>query len=353
MRFLNLFIAQVCLIKFAILLVVVSGQSTINTISSEIFLEGELVMPTALAYVDGWLFVKDDFQSNPIIAYDVESGEKMIEFGRSGRGPGEYLNFTIQKGPGLSTLEVVDLGNQKIDIYDVECLKNLFPPSRTSTCINNTYSVPSRRHAMILTDSLIVTHSFTQYGVLQVRKNGNISEYLDSIPTDLINRYNNPMQATLTMTGRLTANADRTHFAYFADSFDRAIFFKRNGMEVFEINKKPYTFLPDFEVLSYGGSSILKEGLEYIYTYGSPDAGSKNYYVLYSGKSSSDTELNSDAEWRAFTKRVLVYNWNGVQEREFFLDKEVFIISVSHYEQIIYGIHFDRDMTPSIIKANL
>jgi len=102
-----------------------------------------------------------------------------------------------------------------------------------------------------------------------------------------------------------------------------------------------------------GDSSILIEGSGYTFTFGSPDAGSENYYVLFSGKTSNDTELNSDAEWRAFTNRITVYNWHGVQEREFFLDKDVFIITVSQDEKTIYGIHYDSDMTPSIIKADI
>ncbi len=236
MRFIKLFITNVCLIKFAILFAALSGQGLVNTIGSDVFLEGELIMPTALAYVDGWLFVKDDFQQNPIIAYDGKTGKKMAEFGRADRGPGEYLNFTIQKGPGLSALEVADVGNQKIDIYDVGCLKNLLPQNRPSSCIDITYTMSSRRHAITLTDSLIVNHSFTPEGVIQLSANSTIIEYLDSIPTALLNRFNNPMHAALAMSGRLTANADRTHFAYFADSYDRAIFFEKNGNEVLEIN---------------------------------------------------------------------------------------------------------------------
>lgn len=331
----------------------IAAQEDSEKLQSNIFLQEDLVMPLDLAYVDGLLFVNDVYGSSLITGYDAISGEKLIEFGRSGSGPGEYESVTIQKGPGTSTLEVVDVNNKKIDVYDVNCLKNFQSANNTASCIENTYMVSTNRHAVTLTGNLIVNHNITPDGVLQISKEEIHQENLDTVPEELLNRYDRPIYAAMAMSGRITANHDRSYFAYFADSFDHALFFHRSDTEIRQIHEQTFTFIPDYTVENIGGSAILNEGDSYTYTFGSPDSGFENYYVLYSGKTSEDTEFEEGAEWRAFTNIVKVYNWQGSKERAIYLDIDVFIITVSHDEQSLFGINYDEGMNPSIIKVSL
>ncbi len=154
------------------------------------------------------------------------------------------------------------------------------------------------------------------------------------------------------MTSWLTASLDRTRFVYFVDSFDYALFFQRSDTTVDLVHEKKYTYLPSFDVQEFDrGSAVFQSAEDFRYAYGSPDAGMNNIYVLYAGKQSTGEVANNDAVWRAFTNQVHVYNWEGAKPGQISLDKEVFNIAVSTDEKTIFGIHFDKEMNPTVIKG--
>lgn len=330
------------------------AQSATEPLRSVVFIQDGLNMPTDLAWVDGWLFVKEESSGNRILAFDANTGKKVFEFGLAGRGPGEYLSFSIQKGPGEGTLEISDTGNKKIDIYIVGCLKSLSSSQRASECIKETHLVTASRQAISLTGNRILNHSALPDGILNTSENGRMTRVIAGIPDEVKNKYTRPGHAAMTMTGRVTASPDRMWFAYFADSFDYALFFQHNNSETSLVRNHPFTFLPSFDVQVYdGGSAVFLPGPDYTYTFGSPDSGIENYFVLYSGKRSKDTALNDDAEWRAFTNTIRVFNRKGEMQRQLLIDTEVFSIAVSWDEQEIFGIHYNRDMVPAIIWIRL
>lgn len=110
--------------------------------------------------------------------------------------------------------------------------------------------------------------------------------------------------------------------------------------------------MPSFDVQEFDrGSAVFQPADDFRYAYGSPDAGINNIYVLYSVKQSTGEVANNDADWRAFTNQVHVYNWEGAKLGQILLGKEVFNIAVSADEKFIFGIHFDKEMNPTVIKA--
>lgn len=328
------------------------AQQSTRVFKSVDFIQDGLAMPLDLAYVDGWLFVYELYSRNHILVFDAKSGQKMMEFGSDGRGPGEYQTIAIQKGPGKTKLEVVDTGNKKIDIYDVPCLKSLSGGRSATSCIEQTALITATRHAVHVQDSMILNHSTSPEVVLSLSQNGRTSRSLAEIPAEVIRKYNRPNHAAMSMTGRLTASLDRIRFAYFADSFDYALFFQRSDTTVNLVHEQKYTYLPSFDVQEFDrGSAVFQPDEDFRYAYGSPDAGLNNIYVLYSGKQSTGEVANNDADWRTFTNQVNVYNWEGAKLGQILLDKEVFNIAVSTDESSIFGIHFDKEMNPTVIKA--
>jgi hypothetical protein len=330
------------------------AQTSSQSIKTVDFIQSDLIMPFDLALVDGWLFVYEHYSKNKIIAFDAGTGEKVLEFATEGRGPGEYISLLIQKGSGDNTLELVDTVNKKVDSYNVPCLKNMQNVRQSNRCIESTHIITASRQAIQITANLTLNHSASVNGFLNLSSSESILKSLSSIPNEILRKYNRPNHAAMTMTGRLTASSDRRYFAYFADSFDYALFFQRNGTDAAQVSERKHTFLPSFEVQEFGGgSAVFLPAGDYTYTFGSPDSGKNNYFVLYSGKQSSDVSQSEGAEWRAFTNRVHVYSRQGNKVKELMLDREVFNIAVNLDESMLYGIHFDSEMNPTIIKATL
>lgn len=235
------------------------AQQSTQVFKSVDFIQDGLTMPLDLAYVDGWLFVYELYSRNHILAFDAKSGQKMMDFGSDGRGPGEYQTIAIQKGSGRNKLEVVDTGNKKIDINDVPCLKSLSGGQSATSCIEQTALITATRHAVHLQGNLILNHSISPEGVLNLSQNGRTSRYLAEIPAELNRKYTRPNHAAMSMTGRLTASLDRTRFAYFADSFDYALFFQRSDTTVNLVHEQKYTYLPSFDVQEFDrGSAVFQ-----------------------------------------------------------------------------------------------
>lgn len=308
-----------------------------------------LVQTSTMAYAEGWLFIQDQASDFGIQVYDPNTGIKEYEFGRKGRGPGEYLSILVHSGPGPDRLEVTDVTNRKNDIYNVSCLKAKPPVSQAHKCIEATESNVASRQAMILQEDLILNQGATTEGILFVSSGNNIKEQLANTPIAIRNKYERPIHEAMAMTGWLSANPDRTRIAYFADSFDRALFYKRTGDRLKLIKEHKFSFLPEFDVKDYGGSSMLTPSEQYRAAFEHPVGGSKHYFVLYSGKSSED--LTSDEDARSFTNRIRVFDWEGNELQEIFLDRNIAILTVSHDESTIYGVTFNADDEATFVKA--
>lgn len=316
-----------------------------------------LLHTSDISYAGGWLFVQDEIPDYHIQAYNPSTGEKEYGFGRRGRGPGEYLSVSIQKGPGDGLIEISDVKNKKNDIYDVSCLKKKPPTSQVDKCIVSTVPILATRQAIILENDLVINHGSNTEGVLFLSKDSQKLTYIDEKPQSIRERYRRPLHEAMAMTGLLAANPDRTWFAYFADSFDRALFYKRSGNDVSLFKESKYTFLPEFEVTDFGRSSMLVPADNYISAFRSPVAGRNHYFVLYSGKSNEDVSEElmevDGADWRSFTNIVKVYSWDGREVAEIQLSEEVLFISVNYNETVLYGVTFNKNIEATIIKAEI
>jgi len=293
--------------------------------------------------------VKTDFL---IQVYDLNTGKKAYKFGRRGRGPGEYQSISILRGPEPGLIEVSDTKNRKSDIYDISCLKKKPPVTSVHKCIIKTVPNLASRQALILKENLVLNHGSTPQGVLFLSRGNTRLNHIDEIPQDIKNKYQRPIHQAMSTSGFLAASSERTHLAYFADSFDRALFYQRSGEEIELINEYDYSFLPEFEVKDFGGSSMLTSAENHRTAFIHPVAGKSHYFVLYSGKNAEDVKKEG-AMGKSFTNLVKVFDWQGNEVHEILLDKNISILSVSYDESILYGMTFNEDFMATVFKANI
>jgi hypothetical protein len=313
-------------------------------------LKNKLWQVSDMAYAKGWLFFQDQKPKYGIQVYNPRTGEKEYEFGRTGRGPGEYQSFTIQRGPGPGLIEISDVDNKKNDIYDVSCLKKKPPASEAHKCIIKTEKNLASRQALILNNEMVLNQGATTGGFLFLSKNQKKLKYLSQTPEEIKEKYKRPLHQSMSMTGSIASNSDRTKFAYFADSFNWALFFERKGDRVEFLREYEYSFLPEFTVKKFGRSSMLVPAKNYRSAFEYPVSGQKHYFVLYSGKSSEDVKKEGGLS-STFTNRIKVFNWKGKEITEIFLSENVGIFTTNYNEDMVYAITFNKNSEATVLKA--
>lgn len=329
-----------------------------DTLKAEPFIQEELHYPSDITVIGDWLFVKDLLESTGeygIKVFDAQTGEKEYEFIRPGKGPGEYINFDIRKGPRPNQLEVTGSSTKKSDIYDVSCLKQKPEPPRSHTCILKTVPNMTSREALILNDSLVFNTGATANGVLFLSKGNKIIKELDSIPKDIQSMYDQSYAASMAMGGYLGSNKNRSRIAFFASHYDKFEIYSYNPttQSVKLIYSHSHSFLPKFDVFASGQSYALSPSDDAMFAYKRPASGDSYMYVPYSGKTTDDIEEAEDIEWRAFTNRIKIYDWDGKEIRELRLNYEVTYITVNDEESALFGIMYNGDLEATIIKAAL
>lgn len=330
------------------------SQSLENKGDEEIFISEGLLYPAGLTLVNDWLFVKDVLLSTGdfgIKVFDINSGKKVYEFISPGRGPGEYLSFEIRKGPGDKFLEISDNRNYRNDIYDVPCLMKKLPVSETHSCIVKSASNLTNREAVILNDSLVLNIGAKPKGVIFINKGAQIIYELDSIPDALLKKYNNPIVAAMTMSGYLAANTERSRVAYFAEHYDKYSIYDISTLSnIHEITSHKNTYLPEFDVTNVGGNYYVDPSSESRFAFRAPAPSTEYIFVPYSGKTETDIKVSETFEWRASTNRIKVFNWDGDEVKEIQLNHQVSVIDVDLKGQVLFGIHYNQNEEPHIIK---
>ncbi|HAC15649.1 MAG TPA: hypothetical protein DCE78_06865 [Bacteroidetes bacterium] len=339
---LNLFVANIDL------------DDPVQLSTEELKLDG-ILMPTDIVIIDDFLVIKDDYQEFKIQIYDIKSQKKIGKFGSNGRGPGEYLSIILQKSLKSGHLEIVDVTNKKIDIVNLECIISNPALKSINTCISKTVNIPSNRHSLMIDTTTVVNHSIQHDGVVQLSNfDGKFTNVILKPLSILIDKYQIPIRASMSMTGELVSSYNREYFAYFADSFDFSVFYSYKNGHVSQIHRKQYEYLPEFNVVEYGGNSAIIEPAEnYRSAYRSPDYTSDYYIVLYSGQSATDVNMDGNADWRSFTNEIHVYNLLGEKIKVYQLDTNVYLITVSLDGETLIGVTFDKELNPTIIRALL
>ena len=287
-----------------------------------------------------------------IKVYNAHSGSLEYEFAPVGRGPAEYLAFSIQRGPGEATLEISDIANRRNDLLDIECLKRKPPQNLLFQCIDESQKNYASRQALIIEDELLFNHGSEPDGVVFLSDESGIISFLVTTPVEIINKYERTIHQAMSQTGSVATNTERSHFAYFADSYDRAVFFKYENKEMITIKVQQPTFFHEFDIIQLGDGTIMQEAKEYRAAFTFSSASDDHFYALYSGKKYSDTQ-EAAFNRTPFTKRIKQYKLNGDFVRDIYLDKEVFTLDVDRANSTIYAIAVDSNDNYQVIKGKI
>jgi hypothetical protein len=275
-----------------------------------------------------------------IKVFNADSGNLEYEFAPVGRGPAEYLAFSIQRGPGEATLEISDTANRRNDLLDLECLKRKPPQNLLFQCIIESKKNYASRQALIIEDELLFNHGSEPDGVVFLSNETGIISFLVTTPVEINNKYERTIHQAMSQTGSIAANTERSHFAYFADSYDKAVFFKYENKMMITIKALQPTFFPEFDIIQLGDGTIMQEAKEYQAAFTFSTASDDHFYALYSGKKYTISQ-ESTFNRTPFTKRIKQFKLNGDFVRDIYLDKEVFTLDVDKANSTIYAIAVD------------
>lgn len=308
---------------------------------SQIFIEDDLLYPSQIVLIEKHLFVRDYLSSTGEVGikiYDVDTKKKIYEFINSGRGPGEYINFDIIRGPGINTLEVSGSTTRKNDIYDVDCLLEKPSKNETYKCIIQSVRNNAGRQGIIIKDSLVANNGFNEDGILNVGVGNKTSQALHPIPNEIKQLYPRLFIASTSLSGNIIVNRDRTKIGFFAEYYDEYKIFEKKEERFEVISERNNSYLPKIDFKVVGNSSAVAPLPETRFGYRTPYPGNKYIYAPFSGKTDADIQPAEDIEWRAFTNTVRIMDWHGTLKEQISIDHQVSSITSNEYEKTFYGI---------------
>ncbi len=310
-----------------------------------------------ITWVNGYLFLNDEFLEHKIRMYDASDGTFKGSWGRSGRGPGDYNSVRFHPGRAPNLLEVVDTNNKKIDVYDTECLGVLDNFDRAPDCISDTIQIVSSGRAIYLGDNQVLDHSSTPDGNIFLAT-GNHRERLAEVPEEIFELHASRQFAVWMASGLLVASPDRASAAFFAGSFDYAQFFNLDEEEgkLRQTNEHQFSWLPDFEVMELDIGGTMESGENYRHAFSSAifNPAADAYYVLYSGKSDRDYIADSgEGSLTGYSEKVRVFTREGHELESINLGVELFHIAISSDGSTLFGLTMDEDFVSRVVKIDL
>ncbi len=298
---------------------------------------GEILNPTSLLFINDYLIVNDEYNSNLISLVDIDSHVIVQRALRKGNGPGEYpYDIAIPSRYIDNTFQFYDSNLGTLNIYSIDSLiKSSIadPVERLSTSfikeskisefykINNSYfiaigSFSMGRFASINYDTMAIKVVFDFDYPLDKRP-----EHKDETNFIKYDAYQ----------GRFFISPDRKKILYASTGGRNYAIFKIDPEK--RILVKLYeelVNLPEYISSPSTGAQILPENIggyfadvsdNYIYL--------ENFYKPYTD------------EYSYLTDEIQVYDWNNQPIMKFKLNRQVACISVDEKNKKIYAISFN------------
>ncbi len=318
------------------------GQNNAQ-ISGKALIDRNIYAPDGLVVVDDYLFLKDYIEATGdygIRMYNRHTGDKIKEFLTAGKGPGEYLNFNIMRGPQPSTLEISDRTNRKNDVYSVPCILELAENKALSSCIKQSVPNFTTVEAMIVDENMVLNSTPYVEGVNFLSEGDKVINVVTTVPTEIAALYENDYTASIAMGGYLVSNSNRSRFAYFGRYFDQSTFFSYKDGVFEEYKSNRYSYLPKIDVVEFGGSNRYIEpskDAKFAAVSVASDAQS-TIYMLYSGQTLADVTESDVVEMRALSKKIKVFSWEGFETSELTVGESLGHVAVNEDGTYLYGV---------------
>ncbi len=149
--------------------------------------------------------------------------------------------------------------------------------------------------------------------------------------------------------GRLLSNETLERVLFCSIRFPYFEIFQFDQYKVSSVKKSyigefDYTVSPDENMTFAAVARNNREG------YVDVDATFQNIYLLYSGRSVADPDIETN-EQASLSNRILVYDWDGNPVMQYETDVDLTSICVNESKNIIYAVSFNPD--PEIVLFKL
>lgn len=337
--------------KKYILLLILSGcfysiyaQQTYNfnldDFPKHITLNGEKIKTTTLTspmniyLIDNYLFIQNSIGEYNYEIIDISTGKRLKQFGRNGRGPGEFISaWSLQYLKNEKQLYIYDIVTRKITVLSDSALIN----NENKVFIKYINIDP---RVYVLTPVLINQDYFfcTLFGdkgrhmFCKLNPRGELLDKIGSFP-DIKRNYPTAVASNV-FTSFIATNILKNKIVLTYYIWDRIEIYNKEFNKLVTINGPNYKF-PD---ISINGETVGFTS-DNPRCYQSPNAGDDYFMVLYSGKSVKDPIIYP---------MILCFNYEGKAIAAYNLNPAMNSITVDWKKHLIYGIN--NEMEPSLYK---
>ena len=255
-----------------------------------------------------------------------------------GNGPGEFVRIGISQKTSDSTFLFQD--SNSAQLYEMNII--------TGELIKE-YDYAGNRFMKIvkMNDYYIGTGVFNE-GMFAVSNNNDSVHYVHHYPEDNIDNSKTASKA-MAYQGRLLSNETLERVLFCSIRFPYFEIFQFDNYKVSSVKKSyigefDYTISPDENMVFAAVAKNNREG------YVDVDATFQNIYLLYSGRSVADPDIETN-EQASLSNRILVYDWDGNPVMQYETDVDLTSICVNESKNIIYAVSFNPD--PEIVLFKL
>lgn len=303
----------------------------------------DLSVALRMQVVDDLLIIHDYFDVNYLYkAFDLETQKLRFKFGKKGQGAGESLR--------PSDLQL--LNSDKIGLYDsnkhlfITCIKDSLIKSQSIFNVNKDCALDMGYFKIRKVNNIFVGIGIFDGRYAISNSKGKIIDKIGSFPfQSLLSEKNTTGMLSMAYQGEFEVNEGKSCLAFAMHGSPNIDFMKVKN-DTMKIFKSQHIRPPEFEGQDdkYGTAATFKKNNRFGYI--STASNDKYVYVLYSGKTLKDNELD------AFNSAdVIVFDWDGNPVSYFKLLKKVSSIAVNREGTILYG--FANEAEPKILSSTI
>lgn len=299
-----------------------------------------------LVKISDYLVFADSKSEYWIKIIDLNNPEKVLGFGRKGRGPYEItFVYNLGKYPGLkNSFFINDAPNKQILIY---CLDSLISGKIGADKTIGTGDKAMIRNIYPLSEERLIganIESRSNYLALYNKEFEIISEELN-YPDEMRKQLEllNINSLTAAFSPGLCFNPDKLVLSAILQNSD---FLEIISLDSDTLNSvyRSYSYLPELRVTS-----------SFRYTYSDIRGGILNACCtekyIYCLAHDNSEKLALD-DFRKGQRNVFIFNWDGTPERSVRLDRNVFLLTVDENDSILYAFTYGEEEL-SLLKYDL
>jgi len=299
----------------------------------------ELTTPSQILIIDSLLFIKDIFEINNntyfFVVINRYSGELYRIFGREGRGPDEFSDWTyMSRISGYSDrLGIND--RRQFSFIEISIPKLLSDTSGFTLSRYNDLGINYSLVSKVDENTFIGTGMFLEGRFAVSDSNGNVTGIFESYPFEENFKDVSKRGLGMAFQSLTSVHPEQSKIAVvtFASANLDILNFEKGKLVV---EKSIHSFPPIFSDESNENRWSVNFDPESRLGYRDIDVNNENIYTLYSGKMRRGGWINFHRGYR-----ILVFGWDGKPKYQLNLDREISKLAVDSGNNVLYGLALD------------